>query len=97
MPLHRLQNYLDTVLRTQMAESHHLEMKKALLTAEISRVEGLIRDQQNISFEINEFSVCPECRKRFTNQSVFVRYPNGDVVHLSCHDKRVMASNLFGN
>ncbi|XP_073823691.1 vacuolar protein sorting 39 isoform X1 [Musca autumnalis] len=97
MPVHRMLNYLDTVIRTKTAHEHHMEMKKALLQAEIRRCTELVREQQNISFEINEFTTCPECKKRFANQSAFVRYPNGEIVHLSCHDKRIMASNLFGN
>ncbi|XP_075145263.1 vacuolar protein sorting 39 [Haematobia irritans] len=97
MPVYRMLNYLDTVIRTKTAHEHHMEMKKALLQAEIRRCTDLVQEQQNISFEINEFTACPECKKRFANQSAFVRYPNGEIVHLSCHDKRIMASNLFSN
>lgn len=97
MPVYRIHHYLDTVIRNQMAARNHLEIQKGLLQAELKRSAELVREQQNIHFELTEFSVCPECKKRFTNQSAFVRYPNGDVVHLSCHDKKTVAANLFGN
>lgn len=90
-------NYLDTVIRTKTANEHHMEMKKALLQSEIRRCTELVQEQQSISFEINEFTACSECKKRFANQSAFVRHPNGEIVHLSCNDKRIMATNLFGN
>ncbi|KNC27078.1 hypothetical protein FF38_10779 [Lucilia cuprina] len=97
LPVYRIQHYLDTVLRQKMATRSQLEIKKGLLEARLKRCTELVLEQQNIHFELNEFSVCPECKKRFANQSAFVRYPNGNVVHLSCHDKKVMAANLFGN
>lgn len=97
MPVDKLTYYLDTVLRAQTAHNHHMEMKRALLIAEIQRSSDLVREQQSKCFEITETTICTECRKRFANQSAFVRYPNGELVHLSCHDKRAMAVNLFGN
>ncbi|XP_037947874.1 vam6/Vps39-like protein [Teleopsis dalmanni] len=87
MPLHLLCNYLDTVIRTETADQHHNEMMNALLTAEIERAKEKILGFEIQYVEINEFSVCLACKKRFTNQTSFVRYPNGEVVHLSCHDK----------
>uniref|UniRef100_A0A1I8Q852 CNH domain-containing protein n=1 Tax=Stomoxys calcitrans TaxID=35570 RepID=A0A1I8Q852_STOCA len=97
MPVYKMLNYLDTVIRTKTAHEHHMEIKKALLQAEIRRCTELVQEQQNISFELNEFTTCPECKKRFANQSAFVRYPNGEIVHLSCHDKRIMTANLSAN
>lgn len=80
-----------------MATRSELEITRGLLEARLKRVTEQVLEQQRIHFELTEFSVCPECKKRFANQSAFVRYPNGDIVHLSCHDKRVMADKLFGN
>ncbi|KAM7360062.1 vacuolar protein sorting 39 [Cochliomyia hominivorax] len=97
IPVYRIQNYLDTVIRQKMAKRNEMTIKRSLLEARLRRVTEAVLEQQKIYFEMTEFSVCPECKKRFPNQSAFVRYPNGDVVHLSCHDKRVMAANLFGN
>lgn len=87
---------METVLRTQIGEQHHLEIKKSLLQSELIRLKEMLNDQKNMHFEITETTVCPECRKRFTAQGAFVHYPNGEIVHLSCYDKRIMATNLFG-
>lgn len=88
MPLHRLRNYMETVLRTQMTRKHHDQIMQGLLAAECARVQEQIRQYEKKSVTITEFTVCPECKKRFTNQGAFVYYPNGEVVHLSCHDKK---------
>lgn len=84
------------MLRTQKQEQHYLEIKKSLLQSEMVRLETTINEQKNVHFEITESTVCPECRKRFTAQGAFVHYPDGELVHLSCYDKRIMADNLFG-
>ncbi|XP_064549441.1 vam6/Vps39-like protein [Drosophila montana] len=88
--MHELKNYFETVVRTQMAESHQRQIMRGLLQAEAARLDAAIEQEKRKSFEMNESTVCPECKKRFANQSAFVRYPDGQVVHLSCYD-RVMS------
>ncbi|XP_017486176.1 PREDICTED: vam6/Vps39-like protein [Rhagoletis zephyria] len=93
MPVHSIWNYLEIVLRTEIAERHENETMARLLKAEIRRVREEIRAEENKSVVLTEFTVCPQCKKRFTNPPAFVRYPNGEVVHLSCHDKLVQSSS----
>ncbi|XP_055904894.1 vam6/Vps39-like protein [Eupeodes corollae] len=89
MPLHRLRNYMETVIRTQMERKRHHQILKGLLTAECLRLQEQRMHQEKKCVTITDFSICPVCKKRFTNQSAFVRYPNGEIVHLSCHDKQI--------
>ncbi|XP_068156071.1 vam6/Vps39-like protein [Drosophila tropicalis] len=92
MSLKQLQNYLEISIRTQLADKHQRQMMIGLLEAESNRLQSELKNQKQIAFELNEFSVCPECKKRFSSQSAFVRYPNGQVVHLSCHDRSARAA-----
>lgn len=90
--MHELKNYFETVVRTQMAESHQRQIMRGLLQAEAARLEAAIEQEKSKSFEMNESTVCPECKKRFANQTAFVRYPDGQIVHLSCYDRVVSAT-----
>ncbi|XP_016951341.1 vam6/Vps39-like protein [Drosophila biarmipes] len=92
MPMSQLEKYLEKSIRKKMADKHQMQMMCGLLEAESNRLEAALQAQQNISFELNEFSVCPECKKRFPSQSAFVRYPNGQIVHLSCHARIAKAA-----
>ncbi|XP_053957828.1 vam6/Vps39-like protein isoform X1 [Anastrepha ludens] len=93
MPVQSIWNYLEIVLRTEIAEQHENEVMARLLKSEIQRVRSEIHAEENKSVVLTEFTVCPHCKKRFTNPPAFVRYPNGEVVHLSCHDKYVQSSS----
>lgn len=90
VPMSELKDYFDTVLRTQMAEEHQRQIMKGLLEAEATRLDAAIEKERQKSFEVNDSTVCPECKKKF--QTAFVRYPNGQVVHMSCYDRRLKAS-----
>ncbi|KAH8419148.1 hypothetical protein KR222_006707 [Zaprionus bogoriensis] len=92
VPMSELKNYLDTVIRTQMAEQHQRQIMKGMLQAEATRLDAAIEKERQKCFEVNEQTVCPECKKRFANQTAFVRYPNGQVVHMSCYDRCLKAS-----
>ncbi|XP_017845432.1 vam6/Vps39-like protein [Drosophila busckii] len=92
VPLYELKNYMETVARKQLADSHQRQIMRGLLQAEVAHQEEQIEKLKKQSFELNEFSVCPECKKRFANQTAFVRYPTGKVVHLSCYDRALEAS-----
>lgn len=93
MPAESLWNYLEIVLRTEIAEEHEREVMIGLLKAEIKRVRKEIRAEESKYVVLTEFTVCPQCKKRFTNPPSFVRYPNGEVVHLSCHAKYAQSSS----
>jgi len=92
MPMPQLEKYIEKSIRKKMADKHQMQMMCGLLEAESNRLEAALEAQRNISFELNEFSVCPECKKRFPPQSAFVRYPNGQIVHLSCHARIARAA-----
>ncbi|XP_017013413.2 vam6/Vps39-like protein [Drosophila takahashii] len=92
LPMQQLEKYLEKSIRKKMADKHQMQMMCGLLEAESNRLEAAVEEQRNISFELNEFSVCPECKKRFPSQSAFVRYPNGQIVHLSCHARIARAA-----
>ncbi len=36
---------------------------------------------------VTETMLCRLCHKRFRQQGAIVRRPNGEAVHLSCHEK----------
>ncbi|XP_011210738.2 vam6/Vps39-like protein [Bactrocera dorsalis] len=93
MPAEPLWNYLEIVLRAEIAEEHEREVMIGLLKAEIKRVRKEIRAEESKYVVLTEFTVCPLCKKRFTNPPSFVRYPNGEVVHLSCHAKYAQSSS----
>lgn len=46
----------------------------------------MIHEAQSVM--IADYNVCPVCKKRFGNQSAFVRFPNGDIVHYKCQDHK---------
>ncbi|BFF89286.1 vam6/Vps39-like protein [Drosophila madeirensis] len=92
MPMHLLEKYMGKAVRQKLADKHHMQMMCGLLEAESNRLEAALQAKRAISFELNENSVCPECKKRFPSQSAFVRYPNGQIVHLSCHDRLARAA-----
>lgn len=92
LPMPQLDTYLNKSIRKKLSDKHQMQMMCGLLEAEANRLEIELEAQRNISFELNEFSVCPECKKRFPSQSAFVRYPNGQIVHLSCHDRIARAA-----
>ncbi|EDW95878.1 vam6/Vps39-like protein [Drosophila yakuba] len=92
LPMPQLEKYLEKSIRKKMADKHEMQMMCGLLEAEATRLENALEAQRDISFELNESSVCSECKKRFQTQSAFVRYPNGQIVHLSCHDRIARAA-----
>lgn len=42
------------------------------------------------SFLITELTICAVCKRKFSNQSAFVRLPTGDLVHISCQERLSM-------
>lgn len=61
-------------------------MLKSLYYAEniICREKNLSRESKN--FAITELTLCAICKRKFTNQSAFVRLPNNDILHISCQN-----------
>ncbi|KAK7863279.1 hypothetical protein R5R35_005325 [Gryllus longicercus] len=88
VPLGRIQHFLETCVQRQLSERRRTQVLKGLVYAEHLQVQ-----EQRVHFEsqsilVTEFNVCSVCKKRFGNQSAFARYPNGDIVHYSCQDRR---------
>lgn len=92
VPMYELKDYLEMVIRTNLADQHERKIMMGLLQAEATRLQVAVDTEKKKCFELNEATVCPECKKRFANQTAFVRYPNGQVVHLSCYDRCLEAS-----
>ncbi|KAI8432248.1 hypothetical protein MSG28_004689 [Choristoneura fumiferana] len=84
VPLARLKTFLESALDNQLSLKRKTQVLKGLLYAENQQVQELKQFHESKSVIINDYNVCPVCKKRFGNQSAFVRYPNGDIVHYSC-------------
>lgn len=89
VPISRIQHFLETSIQKVLNKRRRAELLKGLLYAEHLQMQELRILHESQSILITELNVCPVCKKRFGNQSAFVRYPNGDVVHFSCQDKRL--------
>ncbi|KAL0829175.1 hypothetical protein ABMA28_004014 [Loxostege sticticalis] len=87
VPLSRLKHFLESALDGQLTLKRRSQLLKGLLYAEHMQVQELKQFHESKSVVISDYSVCPVCKKRFGNQSAFVRYPNGDIVHYSCTSK----------
>ncbi|XP_053608252.1 vam6/Vps39-like protein [Plodia interpunctella] len=84
VPLTRLKSFLECALDGQLALKRRTQVLKGLLYAEHMQVQEQKHHHESKSVMITDYNVCPVCKKRFGNQSAFVRYPNGDIVHYSC-------------
>ncbi|KAL4715769.1 hypothetical protein ACJJTC_006348 [Scirpophaga incertulas] len=85
VPLSRLKHFLESSLDSQLTLKRRTQILKGLLSAEHMQVQELKQFHESKSVVINDYNVCPVCKKRFGNQSAFVRYPNGDILHYSVH------------
>ncbi|XP_041981477.1 vam6/Vps39-like protein [Aricia agestis] len=84
VPLSRLKHFLSHALSNQLTVKRRTQVLKGLLYAEHTQVQEMKRYHESKSLVINDYNVCGVCKKRFGNQSAFVRYPTGEVVHYSC-------------
>lgn len=87
IPLLQLRNFLELALHTQLEDKRNNQVLKGLLYAENLQTQEQRMHHESKSVLITENSVCPKCTKKFTNQSAFVRNPNGKIVHYSCQEK----------
>ncbi|XP_045536807.1 vam6/Vps39-like protein [Papilio machaon] len=88
VPLVRLKHFLESALERHLTEKRKMQVLKGLLYAEHLQVKEVKHYHESKSIVIHDYNVCPVCKKRFGNQSAFVRYPNGDIVHFSCSRDR---------
>lgn len=87
IPISRLQPFLATALHHSLERRRNNQVLKGLLYASNLQLQEQRMHVESRSVLVSEFSVCPVCSKKFTNQSAFVRHPNGTIVHYSCRDR----------
>ncbi|KAF9422936.1 hypothetical protein HW555_001479 [Spodoptera exigua] len=107
VPLSRLKHFLESALDGQLTLKRRMQVLKGLLYAEHMQVQEVKQFHESKSVVINDYNVCPVCKKRFGNQSAFVRYPNGDISLPTCPReekeqrllsiRRLYALELFDN
>ncbi|BES93929.1 Vacuolar sorting protein 39 domain 1 [Nesidiocoris tenuis] len=87
VPLSKLKSFLLAGVKEAIKERRNSQLLKGLLNAQRLHLKKLKIEQESRKIVMTDVMVCPVCKKRFGNQSAFVHYPNGDVVHYSCQDK----------
>lgn len=88
VPLARLRTFLETALHHSLERRRRNQILKGLLYAQNLQFQEQRMHLESQRVEITEFSICPVCMKKFTNQSAFVRYPDGKIVHYSCQERK---------
>lgn len=87
IPVVRLRPFLEIALHHSLELRRNNQVLKGLLYASNLQLQEQRMHLESRSVLVSEFSVCPVCSKKFTNQSAFVRHPNGTIVHYSCRDR----------
>ncbi|KAL6267433.1 hypothetical protein P5V15_000509 [Pogonomyrmex californicus] len=88
VPIGRIKHFLEVSLQNNLNAKRRTQVLKGLLYAEHLQVQEQRMHYESQSVLMTEFNICPVCKKRFGNQSAFARYPNGDIVHYSCQDRK---------
>lgn len=88
VPIGRIKRFLEVSLQNNLNAKRRTQVLKGLLYAEHLQVQEQRMHYESQSVLMTEFNICPVCKKRFGNQSAFARYPNGDIVHYSCQDRK---------
>ncbi|XP_003707577.1 vacuolar protein sorting 39 isoform X2 [Megachile rotundata] len=88
VPIGRIKHFLEVSLQEKLNARRKIQVLKGLLYAEHLQVQEQRMHYESQSVLMTEFNICPVCKKRFSNQSAFARYPNGDIVHYSCQDRK---------
>ncbi|XP_050430213.1 vam6/Vps39-like protein isoform X2 [Adelges cooleyi] len=88
IPLYSIRNFLIIALNKTLGDRRLYQVNRGLLYAKLLKVQQqrILYESQNIT--LTEFNICRVCKKRFGNQSAFVRCPNGEIVHYSCHNHK---------
>lgn len=85
----KLKDYLDRTFKRKLQDSHSEEVyRNLLMTKYYNMKKTWIELQQANKITIDETTSCQVCNKKI-GRSAFARYPNKDVVHYSCKDKRL--------
>nr|XP_012223795.1 PREDICTED: vam6/Vps39-like protein [Linepithema humile] len=88
VPIGRIKHFLEVSLQNNLNARRRTQVLKGLLYAEHLQVQEQRMHYESQSVLMTEYNICPVCKKRFGNQSAFARYPNGDIVHYSCQDRK---------
>jgi tetratricopeptide (TPR) repeat protein len=82
-----IQNFLKTSVQNHFSERRKLLIQKGLIQSEHLRAATEKISYESDTFTVSDSIVCAVCRKRFSNQSAFARYPDGSIVHFSCQER----------
>lgn len=82
--IHRLKPFLERALQHQLRRQTEAQVIKGLMYAEHQQLQEELAALCAKCVVLTEQTVCPECGKKFSNQSTFVRMLNGNIVHYSC-------------
>ncbi|XP_053659003.1 vam6/Vps39-like protein [Anopheles marshallii] len=87
IPLVRIKHFLENSLKFYLEKKQRAQVLKGLYYAEHLQIMEQKMLCESKHFLVTDLSVCAVCKKKFSNQSAFVRLPDGVIVHFSCQDR----------
>uniref|UniRef100_A0A8W7PS59 CNH domain-containing protein n=1 Tax=Anopheles coluzzii TaxID=1518534 RepID=A0A8W7PS59_ANOCL len=87
IPLVRIKHFLENALKFYLEKKQRAQVLKGLYYAEHLQIMEQKMLCESKHFLVTDLSVCAVCKKKFSNQSAFVRLPDGVIVHFSCQDR----------
>ncbi|KFB35035.1 AGAP002498-PA-like protein [Anopheles sinensis] len=87
IPLVRIKHFLENALKYYLEKKQRAQVLKGLYYAEHLQIMEQKMLCESKHFLVTDLSVCAVCKKKFSNQSAFVRLPEGSIVHFSCQDR----------
>ncbi|KAI0982061.1 hypothetical protein GJ496_005041 [Pomphorhynchus laevis] len=92
VPLYGVSEFLTCLLVKNEHMKQECRLKRCLLETRAKKLNQLVKRLENVRFDIDETSMCSECKRRLHNSAI-ARYPNGTVVHLGCMTSQTTKSN----
>jgi hypothetical protein len=90
IPIAKLKTFLEVSLHHQLEQKRKTQILKGLYYSENLQVQEKKMLLETNNFLITELTTCFVCKKKFSNQSAFVRLSSGDIVHISCQERLSM-------
>ncbi|XP_053207667.1 vam6/Vps39-like protein isoform X2 [Panonychus citri] len=85
-----IKSFLETVTMHLIKDRHDgLMYRNLLLSQHLAVQQARLKLHQEYKIIVEDSDKCKECQKRI-GTSAFLRYPNGDLVHYSCKDRRAL-------
>lgn len=84
IPLYRLKNFLEASMHFCLEKKRRVQALKGLYYAVNLQLQEQRIQLESRHFNLTELSTCASCKKKFSNQSAFLRLPDGTVEHYSC-------------